>query len=230
MLKEILNPTLYHGKRKKKNFFEGWYFKITDKDHKYAFAFIIGIIKGKIKEEGHSFIQILDGVKHKFYYLKFSKDCFNYSHKPFSITINNNYFSLNKIILNHYDENIQLCGSLNIVDLVKWPDSIINPGSMGFYNYLLFMECYSHVCCLNANIVGKIMINNIEYDFTGGKLYVEKNWGKRFPENYLWIQANNFLKMMLLTLSLGKVPLWKYNFNGFYVLFNLMIKSINLQR
>lgn len=222
MFKKILNPTLYHGEKKRKNFFEGWYYKITDKDNKNSFAFIPGIIKGKIKEEGHSFIQILDGSEHKTYYLSFPKDAFKFNHNPFMININNNYFSLNEIKLSHIEENIQIVGSLVIVDMVNWPDSIINPGSMGFYNYLLFMECYSHVCCLNGNIVGKLLINNREIDFTGGKVYIEKNWGKRFPETYLWIQANNFLnKDVALTISFGKVPLWKYHFNGFLTAFQL---------
>jgi|SRR5690554_1820925 len=234
MIKEILNPTLYHGSKKRKNFFEGWYYKITDKDNKYSFAFILGIIKGKIKEEGHSFIQILDGVEHKSYYISFPKDDFKYIHNPFLVSINKNNFSLNEIKISHYDNNIQIVGSIIIVDLIKWPDTVINPGSMGLYNYLLFMECFSHVCCLNAGIIGKLLINNREFDFTGGKIYIEKNWGRRFPENYLWIQANNFLnKDVALTVSFGKVPLWKYHFNGFltaFLLDNKVYKFTSINR
>lgn len=220
MFKKILNPILYHGEKKKKNFFEGWYYKIIDRDGKHSFAFIPGIIMGKINETGHSFIQVMDGSNVKADYLKFSKGQFKHNHDPFMIIINNSYFSLTEINLNHYDNNIHIFGSIKIVDVVKWPDSLINPGSMGFYNYLLFMECYSHVCCLDGGIVGELMINKHKYDFTGGKIYIEKNWGKRFPENYLWLQANNFLdKSVALTVSLGRVPLGSFHFNGFLAAF-----------
>ncbi len=221
MLKKILNPDLYHGERKKKNYFEGWYYKIQDKDNKYVLAFIPGIIKGHIVEEGESFIQVLNG-NNKPLYLKFTKDSFKFQHKPFCIKINHNHFSLKEISLNHYDENIQLVGTLRIVDGIKWPDSIFNPGSMGFYNYLIFMECYSQVCCLTGNLIGKLMVNDEEIDFTGGKVYIEKNWGSRFPESYVWVQANNFLnEEVAVSVSLGRVPLWFYHFNGFLTAFVL---------
>ena len=42
-MKPIINPDLYHGMKKDNKFFEGWYFKIVDKDNKYKFAFIPGI-------------------------------------------------------------------------------------------------------------------------------------------------------------------------------------------
>jgi len=220
MLKKILNPDLYHGEKKKKKFFEGWYYKITDKDNIHSYAFIPGIIKGNIVEEGYSFIQILNGDKHDFTYLKFTKDNFKFNHKPFYIEINNNYFSLRELRLNHYDNHIQLVGSLRFIDCIKWPDSIINPGSMGFYNYLKFMECYSQVCCLDGGIVGKLLINNEEIDFTGGKVYIEKNWGTNFPDSYIWIQANNFIDpSVALTMSLGRVPMRLYHFDGFLAAF-----------
>ncbi|QVK17922.1 hypothetical protein KHQ81_13995 [Mycoplasmatota bacterium] len=234
MFKKIVNPDLYHGEKKKKNFFEGWYYKITDKENKYSFAFIPGIIKGKILGEGHSFIQVLDGKNHKFYYLKFTKGNFKSQHKPFSIEINNNLFSLKEIRLSHYDERLQVVGSLKIVDVIKWPDSLINPGSMGFYNYLWFMECYSQVCCLDGKLVGKLMINHEEIDFSGGKIYIEKNWGSNFPENYIWVQANNFFdENAALSMSMGRVPLGRYHFNGFLTAFrfnNKVYKFTSINR
>ena len=40
-MKSIINPNLYHGKNKKTNFFESWYFKIVSKDKKNNFAIIL---------------------------------------------------------------------------------------------------------------------------------------------------------------------------------------------
>jgi len=215
MLKQILNPDYYHGKNKKKSYFEGWYFKIVDKDQRNVFAFIPGIIKSS-KGKGHSFIQVLDGKGRKSHYLKNSMMHFNAKNNQLYIEVDKNTFSLSEMRLNYYSEDFQMIGTLKFIDLIKWPDSIINPGSMGFYNYLLFMECYSQVCCLDGRIIGKLLINNEEIDFTGGDVYIEKNWGKSFPQAYIWIQSNSFKgKNVALTCSIGKIPFKIFRFTGF---------------
>lgn len=222
MLKQILNPDYYHGKYKNKNFFEGWYFKIVDKRNENAFAFIPGIIKGKNKDCGHSFIQVIDGKRRKSDYLKFSKNDFNARNDKLYIEVDKNLFTLNEIKLNYFNNNFQMIGSLKIIDVTKWPDTIVNPGSMGFYNYLLFMECYSQVCCLDGRLSGKMLINNKEIDYTGGKIYIEKNWGKKFPHAYIWIQTNSFKdEKVSLTCSVARIPLSCYKFSGFITAFKL---------
>jgi len=154
-MKTILNPDLYHGGKKEKDFFEGWYFKIVDKDNLYKFAFIPGISLGKSSNEHHSFIQIVDGFDTKYNYLRFDKSDFKFdnSSTDFKIGVNSNIFSLDKINLNLKYDNRSIKGNLLFKNIIKWKGSIINPGSMGFYNYLNFMECYSQVCALNGDIV-----------------------------------------------------------------------------
>jgi tocopherol cyclase len=220
MFKNARNPDLYHGFKKKKNFFEGWYFKITDKTGQYTFAFIPGIIKGFNELDNHAFIQVLDGIKKESHYLKYGVSSFKANKNEFDVSVDTNSFSLKELKLNHYGEDIQLLGNLKFVDIIKWPDTFINPGSMGFYNYLKFMECYSQVCCLDGKIIGKLLINNEEIDFTGGNIYIEKNWGKNFPISYIWVQSNHFKQSdIALTCSIGRVPLPLYSFSGFLTAF-----------
>lgn len=59
---------------------------------------------------------------------------------------------------------------MNFSNLYYWQDYLINPGIMGFYNYLNFMECYSQVCALDGGIYGYLKLNNKEIDFTDGKM------------------------------------------------------------
>ena len=85
---------------------------------------------------------------------------------------------------------------------------LINPGSMGFYNYLGFMQCYSQVCAVDGLVRGKLDINGESVDFTGGKLYIEKNWGRAFPYSYIWVQGNSFEEGDgSVTCSIGNIPL-----------------------
>ncbi|KNF07861.1 tocopherol cyclase [Gottschalkia purinilytica] len=218
MFKEIRNPDLYHGVNRKKNFFEGWYFKIVDKNCDNVFAFIPGIAKGNSLKFNHSFIQVLDGKKVKYNYIKFNSSSFKFKKDKFSIAIEDNNFSLSGISLNINNEKDNISGNIKFENVKKWPDSIVNPGSMGFYNYLTFMECYSHVCCIDGNIIGGLNINGDYIDFTGGKVYIEKNWGRSFPKSWIWIQSNSFdNKRVAFTCSIGRVPFICTTFSGFLV-------------
>ncbi|WP_042275233.1 tocopherol cyclase family protein [Faecalimicrobium dakarense] len=217
-MKSLINPDLYHGIGKNNNFFEGWYFKIVDKNNLYKFAFIPGISFGQKKSENHSFIQIIDSSNNEYKYIKFNENAFKFNNKNFKIGIRSNIFSLDKISLNLKYKNKTIRGNLSFKNIIKWKSSLLNPGSMGFYNYLSFMECYSQVCVLNGDIIGNLQVNGELVDFTGGKVYIEKNWGKSFPKSWVWIQSNNFRNPTVsVTCSLATIPFPIRNFRGFLI-------------
>lgn len=217
-MKEIFNPNLYHGIHKSKNFFEGWYYKIVDRYNNYKLAIIPGISFGDNEDEHHSFIQIINGHDISYNYISYLIDNFKYSNDSFRISVDSNIFTLENINLNIINNDISIRGHLIFKNKSKWPSNLLNPGSMGFYNFLTFMECYSQVCILNGSIVGTLDINNQTIDFTGGKVYIEKNWGKSFPKSWLWIQCNSFKNRTIsLTCSLANIPFPTGNFQGFLI-------------
>lgn len=217
-MKNIINPDLYHGSKKSKNFFEGWYFKIVDKNNTYKFAFIPGISYGNYPCHHHSFIQIVNGRDTTYDYERFTEKSFRVNNDNFKISIDSNTFSLDGMNLHLRYKNRYIIGDLKFKNIAKWPDTTINPGSMGFYNYLSFMECYSQVCILDGDIIGSLNIDGTLVDFTGGKVYVEKNWGKSFPKSWLWIQSNSFeAKKVSVTCSLATIPFPVKSFRGFLI-------------
>lgn len=208
MLRAVRNPDIYHGKNKIANFFEGWYFKIVQPYSGYTYCFIPGVFLTNKEEHSHSFIQLIKGHEGSFKYLKYKKDDFNASSSEFNLQVGESFFSLDQIRLNINHEGECILGTLYFENIIKWPDSIINPGSMGFYNYLGFMQCYSQVCVVDGSTRGKLIINGEKVDFTGGKVYIEKNWGKAFPYSYIWVQGNCFKGGDgAVTCSIGHVPL-----------------------
>lgn len=217
-MKELVNPNLFHGKHKKTNFFEGWYFKLVNKDESRVLAFIPGIALGEEDKHNHSFVQVLDGNNTDYTYCRYSKNSFSYSNTNFKVQIDNNEFSLDKIKLDLVYDNLKITGIINFKNIIKWKDTLVNPGSMGFYNYLPFMECYAQVCAVDGDTSGELSINGETIDFNGGKVYIEKNWGKSFPTEWLWIQCNSFTdNNATLTCSLGEIPFPIKNFSGFLI-------------
>ena len=167
------HPDYYQGFNKERNYFEVWYFKIIDRTSQYVYAIIPGIIRGMNDHDHESFLQILDGVNQTTTYISYGVDSFKAKRDQFLFSVGSNEFSLKHIKLNHYDHKYQILGELKFVDVVTWPDSKLNPGSMGYYNFLP-LNWHKQVCCLYGEIVGKLLINNTEIDFSGGKVYIEK--------------------------------------------------------
>lgn len=218
MLEEIRNPDVFHSKIKSKEYFEGWYFKIVSADNSVAMAMIPGISRTKQENDSHSFIQLLNGITSKYSYIKYDIKDFSFQKNKFDISVEKNRFSINGMVIDINKDNKRVRGKLNFDNIKKWHDSVLNPGSMGFYNYLSFMECYSQVCALDGDIEGSLIIDGKEHDFNGGKVYIEKNWGKAFPESWIWVQCNSFKENNTsITCSLGKVPFFSWSFEGFLV-------------
>lgn len=218
MIRKILNPDLYHGHGKKKDFFEGWYFKISDSKKENTLAFIPGIFLGKDEDNSHSFIQIVDGISTQYDYLRFKTTEFKASKEAFDIKLDKNRFSLDGFSLDIADSSVNIKGKINFSNVKKWPDTFINPGSMGFYNYLTFMQCYSQVCAMDIELSGSLNINGEDISFENGRGYIEKNWGKDFPYSWIWVQGNQFDKRKAaLSCSIGHVPFPLGSFKGFLI-------------
>jgi tocopherol cyclase len=80
------------------------------------------------------------------------------------------------------------------------------------------MECNHGVLSLDHAIEGQLEINGETIDFTGGRGYIEKDWGKAFPTGYVWMQSNHFeTPHTSLTASIATIPQWGRTFPGFIV-------------
>jgi hypothetical protein len=210
-IKALFNPERYHGWGKQKKYFEGWYYKIISADEKHAFAFIPGIA---MDNEGNkqAFIQMLDGNKLTAEYIKFPAEDFSSQSNTFKTEIRDNTFQIDRLKL-----NLPIAkGELYFKNMVPWPSRWYSPGIMGPYSFVPFMECYHGILSMDHEIHGSLEINNEKIDFTGGRGYMEKDWGHSFPSAYFWMQSNHFSKKGIsLKASVAKIPWLGSSFVGF---------------
>ena len=185
-LKAVINAEQYHGWNKTKNYFEGWYYKIVSKNEKHAFAVIPGIAMSE--DKSHAFVQVLDGKKKTANYHRFNKNEFQPQGGTFKVHIADNYFSRKNIAVRLPD----FTADLEFENQVPWPSSILSPNIMGPFTYVPFMQCYHGILSMNHTIKGSITYQGQQIDFTGGKGYMEKDWGRSFPSAYIWMQSNHF--------------------------------------
>jgi len=91
----FFHPERFQGWGKKRNYFEGWYFKVLNHNKDKAFAFIPGIAFDS-NGNGHSFVQVLDGKTHTSRYHRFDCQDFMPSEKSFEVRVAGSFFSSQK--------------------------------------------------------------------------------------------------------------------------------------
>lgn len=213
-LRKIWNPQIYQGAYRKKDYFEGWYFKLVSSDGKSAVAIIPGISR-KSRDESHAFIQIIEGDTGKTMYFEYPGNEFYFSKKKLEIIINTNYFSESRMNLDIQEKEYCIQGNIDFIDTSPLKSSLFNPGIMGWYSFVPFMECYHGLVSLDHSIDGGFRINGDEYDFSGGKGYTEKDWGQSFPSSWIWMQSNHFNQDKIsFSFSIARIPWLKNHFIG----------------
>ena len=113
----------------------------------------------KAKNDNHAFIQVIDAVSGKTLYKKFPISDFSFSVKEFDISIKDNHFSRNGFSVNIQDSDFYLSGKIGYTEVVPFPKTIFNPGIMGPFSFIPFMECYHGIVNIHCGIEGFLYIN-----------------------------------------------------------------------
>jgi tocopherol cyclase len=188
-------------------YFEGWYFKSVFADQAWA------VIPGVSLAEGdpHSFVQVLDGRSGVSGYHRYPVEEFSFATRGFEVSVGPNRFTLEGMHL----ELDGLPMEWRIRGAVRWPSSLFSPSSMGWYAFARFMECYHGVIVLDGVVEGTVGGRRL----SGGRFYLEKDWGSSFPRAWVWAQSNSFGegRRASLTCSIARVPFRGREFSGFII-------------
>jgi tocopherol cyclase len=206
---KIFNPAIFQGTLGKNNYFEGWYFKHVAVGAENAFAVIPGI---SLSADSHAFIQFVDAESGKSAYFRYGLDEFKSDRRRFVVRIGDSIFSSEGIGLDIKQYGLKISGKIEFYDTAKLRPTILRPGIMGWYSYVPGMECNHGVISMNHFLGGSLYINGKKNIYSGGKGYIEKDWGTSFPESWLWLQCNNFSDEYLsVMISVAKIP-WRASF------------------
>jgi hypothetical protein len=214
------NKIVFQGEKSSTNkrYFEGWYYKQVKQDSNYTISFIPGISYNKI--DPHCFIQCIicnENNKLSSHYFKYDLSAFSHQNSPFSVQINNSTFNEKSININLENSEIKVKGELYFENLEPLEASPLNPNIMGIFSYIPKMECNHHIISMNHKVLGSLIINDKTIDLTDGFGYMEKDWGKSFPSEYIWLQCNNFENPdVKIALSAANIPFLGLSFRGFF--------------
>jgi len=210
------HPEIYHKHINKNNYFEGWYYKQVSADSKHTISIIPGVSYDS--QGAHSFIQCLyynkqNGIEA--HNVDYAIQDFKTINSPFEVTIKDNHFSYDGINIDINNKDLVIKGNIGFSDITPIQTNLVNPNIMGFFSYIPYMECNHGIISMNHRLSGSIEINGNNVDFTGGKGYIEKDWGRSFPSNYIWVQSNHFNNPSVsLFCSIARIPFGLFSFTG----------------
>ena len=211
---KIFHPEVFQGNLSGKRYFEGWYFKNVSADLSQVYSFIPGVALNS--KHPHAFIQVINGITNETQYIEYPLSEFSFRRDKFWVKVGNSEFSAESMHLDIESPDITVRGNLSYSGQVKFPSSMLSPGIMGWYSFVPFMECKHGVVSVNHGIRGSLNINGLEHDFNSGKGYIEKDWGRSFPEAWIWMQSNNFDQSdVSIMISIAKIPWLGSHFTGF---------------
>ncbi|WP_034549591.1 tocopherol cyclase family protein [Carnobacterium funditum] len=221
MTKKLAKAILFQGNLEKKPYFEGWYYKQVSNDGKQIISLIPGISLSET--DSHSFVQYImtihgnDNKKRtETGYISYPINSFDYQQEPFQLKIGPNVFTESKAVVRLTNEEVTIQGTVEFGEFTPIKHSLLTPNIMGIFAYFPMMECVHGIVSMNHSLTGSFNVNGAKIDFSDGKGYIERDWGKTFPREYVWIQSNHFENNETsLFFSEAHIPFLKTAFQGF---------------
>jgi hypothetical protein len=188
---------------------------MVDASEENAIAVIPGVSFGVNKDDSHSFVQVLDGRNSRSYYYKFPIDDFSSSSQDFDISIDKNKFALKGLSLNLKAEESSVQGELSFGKSIPWPVRRHSPGAMGPFRFVPRLQCLHGILAFDHGVQGNLTIDGRDIDFSDGRGYIEKDWGREFPSAWIWMQSNHFdEKGVSFSSSIASIPFGRGAFTG----------------
>ncbi|MBE6023037.1 MAG: hypothetical protein E7231_07365 [Cellulosilyticum sp.] len=203
--------------KKQKNYFEEWQMKVLDAKQEKVLG--ISIHLDQIGETNEGMLQVSydTGIDCN----RISFKCDELSSHEEAIIAGKNHIGAEEVLLDINEKKLSIKGKLMINRVINLNQSFLKPGLMGYYKHIPFLEFYQEVLTLQGKVAGEFCIDGETVDFTDGHYFLQKQWGSKFPNVWLWAQCSGFEKKKDLAIMVGVARL-KVLFN-YYTAFAIPI-------
>jgi len=71
---------------------------------------------------------------------------------------------------------------------------------------------------MDHGLAGTLAVDGVVTSYEGGRGYCEKDWGRGFPQGYVWVQSNHFAEDgVSISASVARIPWLTGAFRGFLI-------------
>lgn len=209
------NPAIFRG-HQKGPFFEGWYWK--HRSGPRVDAFIPGV---SVDSDGRrmAFVQYI-GPKGTAM-ARYPIEDFYVSPRRLFIRVGENEFSEQGARICMTGERFDIRANFRYGPFEMVRRTLYAPTLMGPFSYLPHMECCHDVLSLSHTVEGEFFRNGEREEYRGSG-YLEKDWGRSFPEAWAWLQCSDFPgKDCRFMAAFARVPLPAGSFRGLISVFTI---------
>jgi len=215
-MRNLWSPASFQGGSKKRNYFEGWYFKHSGGTDEGVWSFIPGIALGDAPDSSYAFVQVIEGKTGKSWWFQYPAEEFHAAESGLEIQVEKNRFGGAGIQFDLSDGTSRISGAFAYgqFSIMKFP--FWSPGVMGPFTFMPKMECNHGLVSLDHRVDGRIEVDGRTVSIVDGRGYIEKDWGHSMPESWIWTQSNDFpARGDSVMLSVAKIPWLGSSFRGF---------------
>ena len=206
----------FYGSLKKKKYFERWHIYLIDALGQNRLNVMVGILIED--KEKYAFIQVSSNIPQLNHMIKYPAEVFSYTKDH--IVIENNILSREYIELDINEERFTLKGKVIFSGGKQLETKFWKPGLMGPFKLLPFLNSYHEVLSLSHILMGELTFNDRIMSFDEGRGALDKDWGRNFPNVWVWLQCNHFQKHdAALMTGVARMPILGNYYTAFAVPF-----------
>ena len=194
----------FHGARRRKSYFEGWYLK-----HQTSNGRLLALIPAfHIDGEGRRSASLQVIADKQSWWLEYPAETFQAAEEVFRVRLGENLFDSEGIRLAVEREGLSLHGTLYYGPFTPLASDIMGP-----FRFLGGMECAHGVLSMEHEVEGRVTLNGETLRFASGTGYAETDRGRSFPDTYLWSQCW-WREGAAVMLAVASVPMPVGEFTG----------------
>lgn len=199
--------------KKKRNYFEGWYFR--EQSGNFTVAFIPEL---SYDQNGHMTGSLQVVLPEKTWYYVYPHPVNMNLPDSLFVVLGKNVFTEACIHLDIEEPDLYIKGDIYFDCEPGARFHVMGP--LGLPLIAKHMPCSHKIWAMEQEISGELVICGKKFSFNGGKGYMEEDRGRRFPKSYFWSQCNWFgEKPLRISCAGAELPLFgkKSSFKGGFV-------------
>ena len=188
----LWRPEIFRGRGRRVSAVDVWYYKIVEPGERFVRLVIPGVRTDADPSKQYCFIRLLDGRTGRESFHRYPYEQFWSSRDRFDIVCGHSRFSLDSLHLDIEETGLRITGDLQFTRTPAWPVRPWAPGAMGPFAFLPFLGGYHAVINMDPRMRGALSWDGEDIAYTGGRAYMEHDWGGSFPRAWVWTQSNHF--------------------------------------